>query len=375
MQDFLVSLQSEPSKSFRCTKAANALDIDVHKKLSHELKVSADITTPYSVGLIVGASGSGKSTLARQIWGDGFEKPLLDPSRPVIEQFPEDWSYDQCAAALSGMGLTAVPCWIRPAATLSNGQRARAEAALQLASPDDGKPIVIDEWTSVVDRTVAKAMSVCIVKHARRTGRQIVLLSCHYDIIEWLAPDWVIDCNTQSYQDWRGHRWERQERLVFEIRPVERRTWAAFSRYHYLSERIPGGFGLCYGLFHGADQIGFQCFSNYTPDKPGKRRILHSNRTVIHPDYCGFGLGIQLIDRTSELVAGAGYDVRAKFSSVPVFKAFKNNPNWKIESAKYQTTVQVGGTMLRKSGFRVDVQTYSFRWIGAAIKAAVASAA
>ena len=365
MQDFIVSLASEPSKSFRCTKAANALDIDVGKKLTHELKVSADITTPFSIGLIVGASGSGKSTLARQIYGSGFETPKLDLSKPVIDQFPADWSYDQCAQALSGMGLTAVPCWIRPAGTLSNGQRARAEAALQLSSQSTvAKPVVIDEWTSVVDRTVAKAMSTSLSKHARRTGNPVVLLSCHYDIIEWLNPDWIIDCNTQSFQDRRALRCERKEKLKFEIRPCGRDSWRAFSRYHYLSERLPGGLTEVFGLYHGADQIGFQCFANYTPIRGGQAVIMHSNRTVIHPDYVGFGLGIKLIDATSAYMAGRGFDVRAKFSSVPVFKAFRNNPNWRPDAAGFKTKMEVGGSMLRKTGFRVDIMTYVFSWCG-----------
>lgn len=365
MQDYVVKLQAEASNSFRANKAANSMDIDVAKKLTHELRVTADITTPFSVGLIVGASGSGKSTLARQIYGNEFETPRLDLARPVIEQFPKEWTYDQCVSALTGMGLTSVPCWIRPAGTLSNGQRARAEAALQLSSKSTAeKPVVIDEWTSVVDRTVAKAMSVCLGKHARRTGNPVVLLSCHYDIMEWLAPDWVIDCNTQTYQDWRGLRWERKEKLKLEIRPCDKRTWAAFSRYHYLSDRLPGGLIETYGLYCGEEQIGFQCFANYTPQRPGVPIIMHSNRTVIHPDYVGFGLGAMVIDATSAHMHARGFDVRTKSSSVPLHKAKVGNDNWVHESSKYQNKIPVGGSMQRKTGFRVDVLVRCFRYVG-----------
>ena len=27
--------------------------------------------------------------------------------------------------------------------------------------------------------------------------KKVVLLSCHYDIVEWLQPDWVYDVNTK----------------------------------------------------------------------------------------------------------------------------------------------------------------------------------
>jgi len=201
MKKYAVHLTSPVSHSFRCQKAANALDIDVHKKSEHHLEVEADLDTPFNVGVIVGASGSGKTTLAKQMFGEECFEERLDLSKPVIEQFDEQYSYDECAEMLSGIGLTSVPCWIRPAATLSNGQRARAEAALAMSV--DGL-VAIDEWTSVVDRTVAKAMSHCVQKFARKADKQIVLASCHYDILEWVQPDWLIDCNKQPYTDLRG---------------------------------------------------------------------------------------------------------------------------------------------------------------------------
>ena len=60
-----------------------------------------------------------------------------------------------------------------------------------------------DEWTSVVDRNVAAVMSHSLQKKARRENKKIVLLSCHYDVLDWLNPDWVIDCNEQKFIDRR----------------------------------------------------------------------------------------------------------------------------------------------------------------------------
>jgi ABC-type glutathione transport system ATPase component len=182
MQTYDVRLQSEVSKSYRCKRAADSLDIDVKKKSLHTFSINADIKTPYNIGLIVGSSGSGKTTLAKQIFGQDCFKVILDEEKPIIEQFPENYTYDECANLLTGIGLAQVPCWIRPVKTLSNGQKARAEAALLMCN---NELTVIDEFTSVVDRTVAKAMAHCIQKHARKQNKQIVLLSCHYDVIEW----------------------------------------------------------------------------------------------------------------------------------------------------------------------------------------------
>jgi ABC-type dipeptide/oligopeptide/nickel transport system ATPase subunit len=361
VQNYRVKLQSEASKSYRCSRAANSLDIDVNKKLVHELSVNADVESDFSIGLIVGASGSGKTTLARSIYGDEALRDVIDLGKPIIDQFPSEWSYDDCASALIGIGLSSVPCWIRPSVTLSNGQRARAEAALKMLGD---KTTVIDEWTSVVDRTVAKAMSVNVSKYARKNGKRIVLLSCHYDVLEWLCPDWIIDCNTQQFEDWRGKRWpQRGERLTFTIAPCASSSWRYFAKYHYLSENLPGGGIDTFGLFHGENQIGFQCFARYVP---GRQDIVHSNRTVIHPDYVGFGLGGALIDSTSAYMTSKGFDVRAKFSSTPVHRYFQRFPaRWRLEKI-VRDTPDVGGTISKKRGesIRKHVKCYIYRWIG-----------
>ena len=382
MQNFELTLTSPVAKSFRATKAANSLDIDAEKKSIHHFKVQADIKTPFNIGVIVGASGSGKTTLAKHIYGEEAFKEILNPSLPVIEQFPESLSYDECAAMLCGVGLTAVPCWIRPAYTLSNGQKARAECALQMAR-EDSNIIVIDEWTSVVDRTVAKVMSHCIQKHARKTGKTVVLLSCHYDVLDWLNPDWIIDANKQAYTNRRllWQDFKRTEQLQFDIREADKSTWRYFSRYHYLNEKLAGGKQLFYGLWDGNNQIGFLAFTNYVPHRKDRlqKMQLHFNRLVIHPDYCGFGLGIHFLNKCSKLVADLNYEVCGKFSSAPVFNALKANKSWKMVDMKRQYKVQTGPKMGRgkstyskadqaargdSHGFRLNVKTWSFKYVG-----------
>lgn len=366
MQAFNVMLESSISKSYRCKRAADSLDIDVEKKSIHQLSVQADIENPYNIGLIIGASGSGKTTLARQIFGDDCFKIVLNDTKPIIDQFPVSYDYETCAKILSGVGLTQVPCWIRPVYTLSNGQKARAEAALLMCK--NGLS-VIDEWTSVVDRTVAKVMSHCIQKHARAEQKRIVLLSCHYDVVDWLNPDWIIDCNKQEYIDrrllWREH--QRTERLQFELRETDKNTWRYFSRYHYLSEKLPGGHVKFFGLFHGQDQIGFICYANYVPHRKSQRNqkmIMHANRIVIHPDYAGIGLGIEMTNESAKYLS-KWYKIMCKFSSVPIYKSMIKSPSWKIINVKRQIgSMNVGGNMLRRSGFRENIKTYSFEFVG-----------
>src|SRR5437588_298644 len=71
--------------------------------------------------------------------------------------------------------------------------------------------VVVDEFTSVVDRQIAKFGALAFGKAWRRTGGQAVPLSCHYDIIEWLEPDWLYDVATGVYSGrglWRRPKFE-----------------------------------------------------------------------------------------------------------------------------------------------------------------------
>lgn len=192
-----IKLQSEVFNTFRCQAAANSLDIDVKKKSVHKLNINnVNIPKDWNVGIIYGNSGSGKTTMAKKIFGENIFNVKLNENLPIIEQLPKEFTYEECAAILNGIGLNSVPCWIRPVKTLSNGQKARAEAAYLMCNSE---MVIIDEWTSVVDRTVAKAMSLCVSKFAKKKNKKIILLSCHYDILEWLIPDWLIDCNKQEF--------------------------------------------------------------------------------------------------------------------------------------------------------------------------------
>lgn len=363
-------LESVPSESFRATLAAQSLDIDIKKKSVHTLKISAQTDSAFNIGLIVGASGSGKTTLAKKVFGEACFKTFLDPEKAVIDQFPQELSTDECAQYLQGIGLSSVPCWIRPSKTLSNGQKARAEAALAMVANQD--LTVIDEWTSVVDRTVAKVMSSCVAKFARRANKKLVLVSCHYDVVEWLDPDWIIDCNSAKFIDRRMLQPEerkRKEELEFTVRMVDRSTWPFFSKYHYLSELLPAGLSFYFGLFHEDNQVGFVGYSNYTPHKnKSVRKILHLHRMVIHPDYAGLGLSSQFADVTAKIIHEKGFRVMSKFSSRPFYKVLKKNPHWRcLKVERLIGKMPVGAKMNRKAGFRENIKTYSFDYVPTAL--------
>jgi ABC-type ATPase with predicted acetyltransferase domain len=362
-----IKLQSEIFSNFRCQVAANSLDIDVKKKSIHHLIIdNVNIPKKWNIGLIYGASGSGKTTLATTLFGKEIFNVILNEDEPIINQLPKEFTYEECALLLNGIGLNSVPCWLRPVKTLSNGQKARAEAVLLMCQNKDF--IFIDEWTSVVDRTVAKAMSVCLSKFAKKHNKKIILLSCHYDILEWLSPDWLIDCNKQEFKlpQSEDFFFQQREKIEFTIKEIDRTSWKYFSKYHYLSDKLPGGKLYLYGIFHNDNQIGFQCFANYVPHSNKNAKIIyHSNRTVVHPDYNGLGLGIKLINETSKLLyKKIDCRIMAKFSSAPVFKAMIKQKQWKFLGEKrLMTKMKVGENMANQNTFRdCGVKTYNFEF-------------
>jgi len=373
-----IKLQSPVSKDFRCQVAANSLDIDVEKKSIHHLKIqNIKPAENWNVGIVYGSSGSGKTTLCKQMFGQDCFDFKLNPEIPIINQFPEDMPYETCAQTLNGIGLSSVPCWIRPVNTLSNGQHARAHSALAMIQ--EKELVCIDEWTSVVDRTVAKAMSHCLQKYAKRNNKKIVLCSCHYDIIEWLNPDWLIDCNKQRFipREQEAFFFEPREKLKFTIRTVGRDTWRYFSKYHYLSSNLPFGKLYIFGLFYGEDQVGFHCYANYCPQFKGQKKILHSNRLVIHPDFCGLGLGLKFVNLTAQYMLDTykRISIFSKFSAMPTHKARKNSKEWvflgarRKMGARRKRGVNPSGPgkrrIQRESGFREKgIKTFHYKFIG-----------
>lgn len=230
MQTYRVELSFAPSDSFHAIKAANSVDLDTTKKLTHTLEISCDLPPEYNVGLIVGNSGSGKTTLAHEMFSE-FNAPEIDPNVAIIDQFPMSYTYDDRARALNGIGLSSVPRWLRPVRTLLNGEQYRAQVAIALCSAQ--RPVVLDEWTSVVDRTVAQIMSHNAQKTIRKRNAQFVFLSCHFDIADWLKPDWIINCNDCTFRTPESYK----KNLHFRIEPCAPHVWRQYATNHWFQKQ------------------------------------------------------------------------------------------------------------------------------------------
>ena len=63
--------------------------------------------------------------------------------------------------------------------------------------------VVFDEFTSVVDRTVAQVGSYAISRAVRhQPEKQFIAVTCHFDVLDWLEPDWIYNTDTGEFTDY-----------------------------------------------------------------------------------------------------------------------------------------------------------------------------
>jgi ABC-type ATPase with predicted acetyltransferase domain len=142
----------------------------------------------FNLGIIVGASGSGKSQILKNFYN--YKEPVVnwENDKAIVSHFDNP---DIALKKLFAVGLSSVPTLCKPYHVLSNGEQYRARVARLLDNN-----AIFDEYTSVVNRETAKSLSVAISKYIRAEDiKNVVLATCHKDIIEWLEPDWVFDCD------------------------------------------------------------------------------------------------------------------------------------------------------------------------------------
>lgn len=190
----------EVAGSYRVDRALNLFNVGAEAGRRFSLRADLPVDEDglpegdWRIGVVVGPSGSGKSTIGTELYARGWTEWGTEgwpANRAVIDAIGPDADFDSVTAALASVGLGTVPSWLRPFRVLSNGERFRAELARLLVERVDR--VVIDEFTSVVDRRVAQIGSQAFAKAWRRgEPRRVVLLTPHFDILPWVKPDWVV---------------------------------------------------------------------------------------------------------------------------------------------------------------------------------------
>jgi GNAT superfamily N-acetyltransferase len=370
--------------SFRVQQVAGMFDVPLAEKASKHFQADVPgINKTWQIGLIVGPSGSGKSTIARSAFASKMYSADEWPTdRAVVDCFGQ-LSVRHVVELFTAVGFGSPPSWIKPYHVLSNGERFRCDLARALAksyqlsavgdqpiqtsgrepTANSRQPLVaFDEFTSVVDRNVAKVCSSAIAKGIRRghIRCRFVAVTCHYDIAAWLEPDWILDMATCELQ----RRCLRRPPIQLEIHRCEMAAWQLFKRHHYLNGSLPVA-SRCYLTTWEGVPVNF-CATVPVITRKNHRRF---TRIVTLPDYQGIGIGMRAVTAVAELHRAEGHRINVTSSHPALIRHCSHSPQWKTVNVK-----KSGGSSQRENK---RFPTYrnaagravvSFEYLGAALK-------
>ncbi len=241
----------------------------------------------WKIGLVVGPSGSGKTSIGSRIFGGGIHDLYggWADDKPIVDCIAPYKSLNEVTAALSAVGLGDVPSWLRPFKVLSNGEKFRAGLArLVVERPQRA---VVDEFTSVIDRQIAKVGAAAFAKSWRKGNGQIVLLSCHYDIIEWLQPDWIYDTAEARFS---RDCLRQRPTIDLKIYQVSGSAFRHFKPHYYLDLPHP----VAAQYFIGVIDNEPVCHLAVTPLFTAK--AYRATRLVVMPEWQGIGVGTKFLN-------------------------------------------------------------------------------
>jgi len=344
-----VVLETPLDRSFRVMQVAGMFDLPLEKVTRERIAVEIpQQTEDWQLGLIVGPSGSGKSTLARLLFGDRVSRTFTWPDdQAIIDAFGK-WPIKEIVGLLTAVGFSSPPAWLRPYRVLSNGEQARcdlarafAEALASAPSKDDEpwhilvpstadltRPLVVcDEFTSVVDRHVARAIAAGLAKRLRKGTLpcRFVAVTCHYDVADWLTPDWVIDMATREF----SRRSFRRPEITLAVVPCRREAWRAYRRHHYLSGSLPSAAESYLALWDG-EAVAFCAVASQI----GRRHYRRISRLVVLPEYQGMGIGSAFLEVIARYYRGQGHRVGITTSHPAMIAHLARSPQWRLRSLR-----------------------------------------
>jgi len=340
-------------RSARVMQMEGIFDVPPTEKSEEKWELDFNLPEAWNIGLIVGPSGSGKTTLARELWPafNTFD-PLWWDDQSILDGFPSRMSIKDIVELLCSIGFSSPPSWLRPFKVLSTGEQFRVSCAR--AMTESNGFTVIDEFTSVVDRNVAKIASAAVAKTVRKRGQQLVAVSCHYDILDWLEPDWVFEPHINK-MSW-GRLW-RRPLIKLDIFRTNKESWGLYRHHHYLSTSLNPS-AVCFEAFWGSKPVAFSAWLPFFGKgvKHGRRE----HRTVCLPDYQGVGIGNAVSNLCSWYWRSHGNRVFSTTSHPAMIKTRWASPLWRMTRPPGIT----GKDSKRNVKHAVDRLSAGFEFIG-----------
>ena len=319
MPTFDIIKQSIPDKTYRVSAIKSKFDLQ-SDMITEQFVGDIDLSKEWNIGIIYGHSGTGKTTIANQLFN--ISNKFDFDNKSIIDNMPENKTLNEITQMFNSVGFSSPYSWLKPYNVLSNGEKMRVDLAYCLLQEYD--IIVFDEFTSVVDRNVAKITSMAVSKTIKRANKKFIAVSCHKDIVEYLEPDWVFNTNNMSFEYTRGLL--RRPDINIDIYK-QKGLWDLFRKYHYLN----------HSLNHSATEfVGYIdnhpcvfCAVLHFPH-PKVNNFKRITRLVVLPDYQGIGIGKRFLDYISKYFTKDGFRLIITTTTPALINTFQKDNNWKL---------------------------------------------
>ncbi|MFH1265282.1 MAG: GNAT family N-acetyltransferase [Planctomycetota bacterium] len=362
--------------SFRVQQVGGMFDVPIAERASERFRLELpELGDDWRTGLIVGPSASGKTTVAREMFGDRLYQCGAWPRDRAVVDSMGDRPIKEITSLFTAVGFSSPPSWIKPYHVLSGGEKFRCDLARALAeervesrasrvqSPEPGTVdsrlstlnsplslVAFDEFTSVVDRNVARIASAAVAKAIRQgiIRCRFVAITCHYDVAEWLQPDWVLDMATSEFT----RRCLQRPPIELEIFRCGRGAWGMFARHHYLSGSLSKRARCFLATWEGVP-VAFCA----TVSLIGRKNRWRVSRIVTLPDYQGIGIGTSVLEAVAQVHREEGHRVNCTASHPAVIAHWRKSPRWKAISVNKTGSASAKGFIrgYRGSGGRAVV--------------------
>ena len=197
MPSFDIVREVQPPSSFRVDSVVGKFDLQT-THIKERFRGKIELPKEWQVGLILGRSGTGKTTIAKELFPEAYIEGYEYQAKSIMDDMPESATVDEIVKTFNSVGFSSPPSWLKPYAVLSNGEKMRVDLARAILEPSE--LFVFDEFTSVVDRQVAKIGSFAMQKAIRKTEKRFIAVTCHNDVEQWLSPDWVFDADKMQFR-------------------------------------------------------------------------------------------------------------------------------------------------------------------------------
>lgn len=352
-KDIVIKKSTKFNSTERNDYICKMYDINFNE-IKDEFIANFDLDFDWNIGLIVGQSGTGKTTIATEKFNDFylFKEHEWDFNKSIVDNYNKDIQIEKIIESLTKVGFSSPLNWLKPYHLLSNGQKMRVDLSRLLL--ENTNTVIFDEFTSVVDRDVAKITSLAVSDFIRKNNYKFIAVSCHSDIKEWLRPDWIFDTDEKKFS--RGLLWQRQK-LEFKLRAATIDEWKIFSNYHYLTHDIQQSSD-CFCLDYNNKSIAFVAVNHFPHPKVANFKKIH--RMVVLPDFQGIGIGKKLLNEISEIYYKQNFRVLITTGALSFINSLGKEKNWKL-TRKLGKVGESHGVMKGKTSMNRETASFEYK--------------